>query len=178
MECLCDCKKTCVVRGKDLTRKDGKETRSCGCLQRERTIEASTTHGKCHEPTYNLWCGINQRCNNPNNQDYKHYGGRGIKLFAEWYEFEPFYDYVSQLEHFGEKGYSLDRINNNGNYEPENVRWATAKEQARNKRNNILVEYQDEIITLPEAAELIGIKYNTLKRRYYRGKRGDDLFKK
>ena len=76
-----------------------------------------------------------QRCTNPNQIRFKDYGGRGIKVCDEWLNsFEAFYDHVSQLPHFGEEGYSLDRINNNGNYEPGNVRWATAAEQVKNRR--------------------------------------------
>lgn len=175
--CKCSCKNETIitVRGTDL--KNG-HTQSCGCLMREKNVELHTRHGKRYTKIYKVWLVLKDRCTNPNNKDYPRYGGRGIKLFAEWEEFPPFYDYVSQLEHFNEDGYSLDRIDNDGNYEPGNLRFATATEQGRNKRNNILVEYEGEIITLPEAAELIGIKYNTLKRRYYRGKRGEELFKK
>lgn len=80
---------------------------------------------------------MKQRCNNPNDHGYKNYGGRGIKVCKEWEDsFQAFYDYVSVLPHFGEEGRSLDRIDNEGDYEPGNVRWATRKEQNFNKRTN------------------------------------------
>jgi hypothetical protein len=87
---------------------------------------------------YHVWKQMRQRCLNPNHQRYRDWGGRGIKVHEEWKNsFEAFYAYVSQLPHFGEKGYSLDRINNDGNYEPGNVRWSTAKGQSNNRRRKV-----------------------------------------
>ena len=83
-----------------------------------------------------IWQAMKQRCNNPKSKDYKNYGGRGITVCEEWSNsFESFYSYVSVLPHYGEEGFSLDRINNDGNYEPGNVRWATRKEQNCNRRS-------------------------------------------
>lgn len=174
--CRCTCKsgKVVTVRAGDLK---SQKVLSCGCLNREKTIERETTHGKSHDKIYHVWQGIKDRCTNANCKQYPNYGGRGIKLYPAWEEFQPFYDYVSTLEHFGEKGYSLDRIDNNGNYEPDNLRWADRKTQNRNKTNNHLVEYQGELITLAEAAELSGIKRQTLQGRLKRGWAAEDLFK-
>lgn len=81
---------------------------------------------------------MKKRCYNPKDEHFKYWGARGIAVCDEWLQsFQAFYDYVSQLPHFGEKGYTLDRINNDGNYEPGNVRWATAKEQIHNRRISI-----------------------------------------
>lgn len=86
-------------------------------------------------PMYTTWNGIKERCTNKNNKNFKNYGGRGIGLFKEWQDnFQTFFAYVSKLEHFGEQGRTLDRINNDEGYEPGNVRWATAKEQCNNRR--------------------------------------------
>ena len=169
--CRCDCGNTCVVLGENL--RSG-HTRSCGCWSRER----STTHGMKGTPIYKKWRGIKDRCFNPNNKQFKDYGGRGIYMFPEWIDdFQKFYEYVSKLPHFGEEGYTLDRIDNNGNYEPDNLRFTDRKTQSRNTRRNIIVEYQGREMTLAEAAELSGIPYNTLLARYYAGDRGERLFR-
>ena len=89
-----------------------------------------------NEKIYRTWQGMKQRCFQQTHKSFKHYGGRGITVCEEWKNsFQAFYEYVSQLPHFGEKGYSIDRINNEGNYEPGNVKWSTQKEQISNRRN-------------------------------------------
>lgn len=143
--CKCDCGNEKIIIGNSL--RTGR-TRSCGCIavavakaypHRAERIEAvkkaHTRHGMTASKLHYVWVAMKQRCTNPKQAQYKNYGGRGISVCAEWLNsFEAFYDHVSQLPHFGEKGRSLDRINNNGNYEPGNVRWATAAEQTRNRR--------------------------------------------
>lgn len=137
--CKCDCGNDTVVIGDEL-RKGA--TRSCGCLAKETTSSRmkgctpyNKTHGKTGTLIYKEWSEMKRRCNNKNDKSYHNYGGRGISVCDIWQNsFEAFYDNVSKLPHFGEQGYSLDRINNDGNYEPNNVRWATAKEQANNRR--------------------------------------------
>lgn len=131
--CKCDCGNTTnPIYGAHL--RNG-ETKSCGCIPTGGAYRI--VHGHRHERIYSVWRGIKIRCLNTNSKHYKDYGGRGITVCEEWKDsFQTFYDYVSKLAHFGEKGYSIDRINNDGNYEPGNVRWATAKEQANNKRRN------------------------------------------
>lgn len=134
-ECKCDCGNMHHVQSNSLL--SGK-TRSCGCLEREHQKkfgEARTTHHQSRDKFYYLWQGMKQRCSNNNHKNYKDYGGRGITVCDEWKNsFEAFRDYVSQLPHFGESGYTLDRINNDGNYEPGNVKWSTQIEQCNNRR--------------------------------------------
>lgn len=112
---------------------------------------------------YYAWSMMKQRCENPKNIGYKNYGGRGIKLCDEWRNsFQDYFDYVSALPHFGEPGRTLDRINNDGNYEPGNVRWATRTEQSRNQRSNIKLIYNGEVHTALEISALTGISVNTI----------------
>lgn len=159
--CKCDCGKELVVTTTHL--KTG-HTRSCGCLHNEGN---NKKHGLTHTKVHGIWQGIKRRCFNANVKEFMNYGGRGITVCDEWNnDFQTFYDYVSQLPHFGEAGYSLDRINNNGNYEPGNVKWSTRTEQGNNKRNTILVEVDGETHTLTEWSEITGIKYSTLYHRY------------
>jgi len=97
--------------------------------------EAKITHGLTEHPVYNVWSCIKGRCYNPNNPAYKNYGSRGVRLYEPWgADFVLFYDYVTALPNYNKKGYSLDRIDNDGDYEPGNLRWATRHIQATNTR--------------------------------------------
>ena len=173
--CQCECGNQTVVAGRHL--RNG-EVRSCGCLVKEKNSTLHTKHGMEGTKIYHVWCGIKNRCFNSNEKAYKHYGGRGITIFAEWIDdFQKFYDYVSKLPHYGEDGYSIDRIDNNGNYEPDNLRWADDKTQHRNKRDNHLVQYGDRWVTIAEASEITGIPYKTLWQRLKRGDTGEKLYR-
>lgn len=130
--CRCDCGNQVTCGCSRLT--EG-HTRSCGCLVTDTTTAKNKTHGMRQHQLYSTWCGIKQRCNDPNAINYLNYGGRGISICPEWqYDFSAFHDFVSLLPHYGEKGFSLDRIDNDGNYEPDNVQWATRREQRLNSR--------------------------------------------
>lgn len=112
---------------------------------------------------YSAWKEMRKRCLNPNGHAFQHYGGRGISIYPEWSSFRKFFDYVGQSPG---PGYSLDRYpDNNGNYEPGNVRWATAEEQARNKRTTLRITYNGKTQTLIEWANELGLPYHTLYER-------------
>lgn len=131
--CQCDCGNTVTVSGKLL--RSG-NNRSCGCIRRERTIEMNTTHGLSMdgEKKSNLfqrWMGMKNRCYNPKNDHYHRYGGRGISVCDEWLnDFQSFYDW--SMSNGYKKKLQIDRIDNDGNYCPENCRWVTNKKNARN----------------------------------------------
>lgn len=130
--CRCDCGNEKIITASNLKT----NTVSCGCYHKEIAKEANIVHGRTHTKFAYIWNSMKQRCFNPNNKAFKNYGGRGITVCEEWKnDFQTFYDYVSSLPHFGEPGYSLDRINNDGNYEPGNVKWATKNEQNNNRRS-------------------------------------------
>jgi len=130
-QCECGCVKT--VRGGHL-RKGA--TQSCGCLNRELSSERKITHGLRHDPLYRLWNNVKDRTTNPNNPKYQHYGGRGIKMHPKWLEdVESFIKYI--LNALGPKPspkHTLDRIDNDEDYVPGNLRWATASQQLKNRR--------------------------------------------
>lgn len=151
--CKCDCGNTKIIRGNHLKTK---RIKSCGCLKKEK-------FSKKHQRLFDIWVAMKKRCLKKYSIDYKYYGARGIKICNEWQQFEPFYNWAIN------NGYTddltIDRINVNGNYEPNNCRWATKKEQARNRSNNRLITYNNETHCFSEWADIVGLKRITLERR-------------
>lgn len=171
--CQCDCGNTAVVSGHDLRRAKTESRsceKSCGCLSREIFAQKLRTHGMTGKRIYRIWRGVIGRCTNPNIHNYADYGGRGITIYVEWRKsFEAFQEYVSKLPHYDEEDYTLDRIDNNGNYEPGNVRWATRSEQNRNKRDTRLLTFNGKTQCVASWATELGVNADILYRRLRRG---------
>lgn len=157
--CKCDCGNYTKVQSSNL--KSG-NVRSCGCLAKE--IKPSLTHGLHGTRLYEIWHGMKQRCYLPTVKPYKNYGGRGIKVCDEWKnDFMSFYNWAITN---GYREYlTLDRIDNDGNYEPNNCRWITRKEQSNNKRTNRYITYNGKTHTLSQWCEILGVKRHILKYR-------------
>ena len=161
--CKCECGKIITVIAVNLKRGT---TQSCGCLRKEILSERQKTHSGYanKEPLYQVWLNMKKRCNNPNDQHYKYYGGRGVSIIPEWSNnYSVFRDWA--LSHGYKKGLSLDRVNVDGNYEPDNCRWATMKTQQNNRRSCKYIEHNGEVHTIKEWSKILEIKYSTLYSR-------------
>lgn len=126
--CKCECGTERVVLGMSL--RSG-NTKSCGCFQRDASVAYNTIHKASKHPYYRTWRGIIDRCTNPNSRDYGAYGGRGIGVCDRWKN--DFYKFVSDMGEKPTKSHSIDRVNNNEGYSPENCRWATKSTQSKNR---------------------------------------------
>lgn len=150
-------------------------TRSCGCLQKEEASKRFKKHGLRKTELYQTWKTMRTRCTNPNRHSYKRYGGRGIKVCKEWDDYGKFYNW--SMDNGYKKGLTLDRIDNNGNYTPENCRWATPVIQANNTSRNVRVSIDGVERTLAEHAKFNNINDGTIRSRYKKGIRGKELIK-
>lgn len=175
--CLCDCGNTPVVTRGEL--RDGK-TKSCGCYRKEKLKRDLTTHGDSGggkgTPTkmYKVWASMLQRCTNAKSNHYKDYGGRGISVCERWNKYSNFKEDMGDSYKYG---LTLDRINNDDGYFPNNCRWVSQKQQKRNTRKTIMVTYKDETKPLSEWVEILGLPYDRTHHRITHGYTPEDAFK-
>ena len=163
--CVCDCGNKLAVRQPDLR---GGKTLSCGCLHKEQLSKRNTVHGLSDTRLCYIWRSMKDRCGNKNNKAFKNYGGRGIKVCKEWdTDFKTFYDW--SMKNGYEDNLSIDRIDVNGNYEPQNCRWTNRKTQANNTRSNHFIEYKGKTQTISQWSDELGINQHTLLQRLRRG---------
>lgn len=135
---------------------------SCGCMTRQKKYQGMFKHGLIGTPTYYTWANMKKRCGNPKAHNYRYYGGLGIRVCDRWQN--SFANFQSDM---GDrpKGCTLDRIDRNGNYEPENCRWATAKQQSRNRSVSAMLTVAGETKCISEWAEISGIPASTICAR-------------
>lgn len=158
--CVCQCGIEKLVYGNILK---NKKTLSCGCLKSETSSKLNTIHGGYGTRLYRIWADMIQRCKNSKSRLWKYYGGRGITVYEDWGNFEPFRNWA--LANGYQDDLTIDRIDVNGNYEPSNCRWANKKEQTRNRRISRVINGR----TIAEWAELTGIDYYTFRMRLKKG---------
>ena len=160
--CKCECGEETIVRGDYL--RSG-ITKSCGCYRKERVRENRTTHGQYRTKLYRVWARMKTRCLLETADNYESYGGRGITICDEWREdFQNFFDWA--MSHGYKEGLTIDRIDNDGNYEPANCRWATHKQQGNNTRKTIHLTIGEETHTISEWADITGLDRGTIYRRF------------
>jgi hypothetical protein len=162
--CLCDCGKTKILPGAYLT---GGRTKSCGCYRQDKARADHTTHGMTHTKEFTIWSGIRERTLNPNYHHFADYGGRGILMCPEW--LNSFETFLSDMGDRPSANHSIDRRDNDKGYYKENCRWATGKEQSRNRRDNHLVTYKGETLPLSAWTERLGFRKMTLRNRIVSG---------
>ena len=153
--CQCECGKQKYIRVDAL--RSG-HTISCGCAQ----LESATKHGLWHSPVFTVYKGMMSRCYNVTDKRYSSYGGRGITVCKRWLNI---FNFVADMEPTYKKGLTIDRIDNNKGYSPDNCRWATTREQNRNYRRNVLYTHDGKTLCLKEWSELLSIPYARLRDR-------------
>lgn len=173
--CRCECGKEVNVCGSQL---ENGHDKSCGCLNnenRKKIFQYTIKHGKTNTRLYSIWSDMKNRCTSPCNEHYSRYGGRGIKICSEWqHDFQSFYDWA--MSHGYEENLSIDRINVNGNYCPDNCRWIEQKYQARNLEKTVYIITDDGKIPVVEFCERHNIKDRTyVYRKLKKGQTAEEI---
>lgn len=163
--CECECGNTIIASTEQLRKG---VIISCGCVKKERVkYKREVIHGYSYTRVYVIWKNMMARCYNPKDVGYKNYGARGVTVYDEWHDVSVFAEWAYA------NGYAddltIDRINTNGNYEPDNCRWVSMKVQQNNKRNNVFLEYKGERLTLAQWSDKMEIPYSTLVNRHSNG---------
>lgn len=144
VKCKCLCGNEIVVRKGNFT---NNHTKSCGCLNKEKTSQLNKTHGLSKSSTYKSWQSMLSRCLNKKFTNFENYGGRGIKVCDRWLKFDNFIDDMGLKPY---KDYQIDRINNNGNYDIDNCKWSSRTENCNNRNNNVKYNYKGELLSVTE----------------------------
>ena len=181
-KCKCDCGNMVELAAHTI-RSGG--TKSCGCLKREYDMTVKYRHGGCvggHSRIYNIWHGMIRRCVDPKDSSYKYYGGRGISVCGEWaHDFNAFKDWAyanGYNEDANRYECTIDRIENDKGYSPDNCRWVTQEVQSNNKRSNRLLTYNGETLTMRQMSEKYEVPYQVLRERLRHGWNIEDAIEK
>ena len=147
-------------------------TKSCGCYRSEYVANKNYRHGYSKDRLYFIWAAMKQRCYYKNDKFYSDYGGRGITICNDWIDYLGFREWALKSGYDENASFgkcTIERIDVNGNYEPDNCTWVTLKEQANNKRKNVYISYKGETRTAKQWSEILGINYTTLLHRFRKG---------
>jgi hypothetical protein len=162
-ECLCDCGNTAIVTGIYL----GRRTNSCGCMSSRATAsERNSTHGMSKTRIYRVWASMLERCNTPSTDSYRLYGARGIKVCDRWKSFEHFFEDMGDTY---KEGLSIERVDVNGDYCPENCTWIEKSKQAINKRTTNKFMHDGEYVSLKTMCKIYNAPYQTMLNRINAG---------
>lgn len=172
LKCICDCGNVIIANYKLL--KNG-HVKSCGCLKKDLSTIINHKHGCAKDKNtgkkvklYGVWCSMKERCYNPHSKPFRYYGEKGVTVCAEWVDdFSVFQDWA--LSNGYNEALSIDRINSNGDYSPENCRWATRITQSRNRSCIKSIEMNGDLKTIPEWSDLTGLSTRTINQRLRRG---------
>ena len=163
-ECICDCGTKSIVQGVHLV---SGHTQTCGCSRMKHLQTVNVTHGMSKTGLYHIWSSMKSRCYYKKNVSFYRYGRRGISVCREWEKFENFYEWA--INNGYKPGLSIDRIDNNGNYEPSNCKWSTIIEQANNMSSNKKMEHNGKTKTIAEWCRVYGMKRDFAYRRAKKG---------
>lgn len=161
-ECKCDCGEIKVVSSNHMRRG---LVKSCGCLNRDQPHK--TIHGDRQTRLYKIWIDMRQRCSNPNNSAYKNYGGRGVRVCSEWNDYQVFKAWA--MGNGYDENLTIERVDVDGGYNPDNCEWITRKDQGFNRRNNHVLTYNGETKTLTEWCNELNLSYDMVRGRLKRG---------
>lgn len=168
--CRCECGEVKSIPISSLT---SGRANSCGCYRKEVTSMRMQKHGRKNKRLYSIWLNMRSRCNNTNAKSFENYGKRGISVCSEWDDYENFYNW--SINNGYQKDLTIDRIDNDGNYEPSNCRWVDRFVQMNNTSKNVFIEIEGNIRTLSDHSKHYGIHYEKLYYRYEVGMRGEEL---
>lgn len=171
--CICDCGNNTTV---NLANLKNSNTKSCGCLWSETIIKTNTFHGMSSTREYSCWEHIKTRCYNTKAECYPDYGGRGIKVCDRW--LNSFENFFKDMGNCPSKKHSVERVENDGDYEPNNCKWATGFEQAGNKRSNFRIYYNGEYKILAEWSRILKISPSTIRKYIKKGNSFEFIYNK